>query len=87
MAESTEIAVYRIGVQYSNLLPSLYAVFDEFRIIMQHHCTDDMYTFNSNKADFLQVIYASSQTGGHFGSTHVSESDTAQSDSDCASYT
>lgn len=47
----------RIGVQFSNLLPGPYAVYDDFELVMQHYCYEDYLTLTTKKNDFTQTIY------------------------------
>lgn len=43
---------FRIGVQYTAMLPGSYAVYDDFELVMQHHCFADYFTLTSQKQDF-----------------------------------
>lgn len=49
------IYTFRIGVQYTNVLaatPGVYAVYDDFDLVMQHYCHNDFFTLTAQKADF-----------------------------------
>jgi hypothetical protein len=51
--------------------PGVYAVYDDFDLVMQHYCYNDYFTLNSQKADFTQTIYANNQGATVFGMTNV----------------
>lgn len=49
-----------------------YAVYDDFELVMQHHCYSDTYTLTTKKQDFTQTIYPVDQGSGNlFGTTHI----------------
>ena len=79
----------RIGVQYSHLLaatPGVYAVYDDFDLVMQHHCYGDTFTLSTAKTGISQTIYATVQGDGSFGKTNVPATIVTQSDSTCSAY-
>ena len=79
----------RIGVQFTYALastPGVYAVYDDFKLVMQHHCIADFYTLTTAKNDIIHTILALA-SGGNYGSTHVPATDVIQNISLCSAYT
>lgn len=64
--------------------PGVYAVYDDFTVLMQHYCYNDYFTLTTNKADFTQTIYPTDQGSGNlFGKTNVAATAVTQSDTTC----
>lgn len=64
--------------------PGVYAVYDDFTIVMQHYCYNDYFTLTAQKADFTQTIYPTDQGGGAlYGKTTVAATSVTQSDATC----
>jgi hypothetical protein len=64
----------------------VYAVYDDFELIMQHHCINDFYTLTTAKTDIVHTILATI-SGGNYGVTSVGATSVTQSDSTCSTYT
>jgi len=64
--------------------PGVYAVYDDFELVMQHFCYADKLTLTTQKQDFTQTIYPTDQGGGNFyGKTPVTATSVSTSVAGC----